>query len=244
MHVDGLFFSLFFSFLLSVFHFPSFVRAHAASVSPVRVYVECATPMRSPPCGGEPLFWPLQKSHSLPNSTFLPTPMSNPTAAVAAIPMLSNSLDTYVEILEFTNSRNSSPTNSQISSLIVAPPSTDAFFRAHRHSIPGHRLTNYLKFLHELAAQGSTFAHLFSTAVISGSSSAPNLQKEMPPRGENVGKSISSSDKIPNPESTNSEFILTKFAVCLISSKCNFVWESEYSFLLSKKTICNYLKIK
>ena len=201
------FFSLFFSFLLSVFHFPSFVRAHAASVSPVRVYVECATPMRSPPCGGEPLFWPLQKSHSLPNSTFLPTPMSNPTAAVAAIPMLSNSLDTYVEILEFTNSRNSSPTNSQISSLIVAPPSTDAFFRAHRHSIPGHRLTNYLKFLHELAAQGSTFAHLFSTAVISGSSSAPNLQKEMPPRGENVGKSISSSDKIPNPESTNSEFI-------------------------------------
>lgn len=66
----------------------------------------------------------------------------------------------------------------------------DAFFRAHRHSIPGHRLTNYLKFLHELAAQGSTFAHLFSTAVISGSSSAPNLQKEMPPRGENVVLSV------------------------------------------------------
>merc|ERR1719282_1065273 len=66
----------------------------------------------------------------------------------------------------------------------------DAFFRAHRHSIPGHRLTNYLKFLHELAAQGSTFAHLFSTAVISGSSSAPNLQKEMPPQGENVVLSV------------------------------------------------------
>ena len=214
------FFSFFLSFLLSVFHFPSFVRAHAASVSPVRVYVECATPMRSPPCGGEPLFWPLQKSHSLPNSTFLPTPMSNPTAAVAAAPMLSNSLDTYVEILEFTNSRNSSPTNSQISSLIVAPPSTDAFFRAHRHSIPGHRLTNYLKFLHELAAQGSTFAHLFSTAVISGSSSAPNLQKEMPPRGENVGKFISSSDQIPNPESTNSVVISKKLLYVLILFFC------------------------
>ena len=66
----------------------------------------------------------------------------------------------------------------------------DAFFRAHRHSIPGHRLTNYLKFLHELAAQGSTIAHLFSTAVISGSSSAPNLQKEMPPQGENVVLSV------------------------------------------------------
>ena len=76
-----------------------------------------------------------------------------------------------------------------ISALIVTPPSADAFFRAHRHSIPGHRLTNYLKFLHELAAKGSTIAHLFSTAVISGSSSAPNLQKEMQCKGENVGKS-------------------------------------------------------
>ncbi len=51
--------------------------------------------------------------------------------------------------------------------------------RLYRHSIPSHRLNNYLKFLHELAAKGSTTAHLFSTAVISGSSSAPNL-KEMP----------------------------------------------------------------
>merc|ERR1719411_904344 len=55
-------------------------------------------------------------------------------------------------------------------------PFKNAFRRAHRHSIPGHRLNNYLKFLHELK---STTAQLFSTAVISGSSSAPNLQ-EMP----------------------------------------------------------------
>ena len=51
--------------------------------------------------------------------------------------------------------------------------------RSHRHSIPSHRLSNYLKFLNELAAKGSSTAQLFSTAVISGSSSAPNL-KEMP----------------------------------------------------------------
>jgi hypothetical protein len=55
----------------------------------------------------------------------------------------------------------------------------DAFKRSHRHSIPSHRLNNYLKFLNELAAKGSTTALVFSTAVISGSSSAPNL-KEMP----------------------------------------------------------------
>ena len=178
----------FFSISSFFFSFSFSICAHA-SVSPIRVYVECPTP-RSPPCTvapGEFLYNPLQKSHSLPiNNSFLPTQMRFDNVAPSA--MLSNSLDTYVEILEFTNSRNSSPTNSQISSLIVAPPSTDAFFRAHRHSIPGHRLTNYLKFLHELAAQGSTIAHLFSTAVISGSSSAPNLQKEMPPQGENVGK--------------------------------------------------------
>ena len=51
--------------------------------------------------------------------------------------------------------------------------------RSHRHSIPSHRLSNYLKFLNELAAKGSSTAQLFSTAVISGSSSAPNL-KDMP----------------------------------------------------------------
>ncbi len=47
--------------------------------------------------------------------------------------------------------------------------------------IPSHRLSNYLKFLHELAAKGSTTAHLFSTAVISGSASVPNLKEMMPP---------------------------------------------------------------
>lgn len=55
--------------------------------------------------------------------------------------------------------------------------------RSHRHSIPSHRLNNYLRFLNELAANGSNTAQLFSTAVISGSSSAPNL-KEMPQPGE------------------------------------------------------------
>ena len=73
-----------------------------------------------------------------------------------------------------------------ISALIVTPPSPDSFRRAHRHSIPGHRLNNYLKFLNELAAKGSSTAHLFSTAVISGSSSAPNL-KEMPQPREGLG---------------------------------------------------------
>ena len=57
----------------------------------------------------------------------------------------------------------------------------------HRHSIPSHRLSNYLKFLHELASGGvqgassarAAAAAVFSTAVISGSSSAPDLGKEM-----------------------------------------------------------------
>jgi len=67
----------------------------------------------------------------------------------------------------------------------------DAFKRAHRHSIPGHRLNNYLKFLNELAAKGSSTAHLFSTAVISGSSSAPNLKDEdMPQHPDGIGFSI------------------------------------------------------
>ena len=80
------------------------------------------------------------------------------------------------------------PSNS-VSALIAVPPSTDAFRRAHRHSIPGHRLNNYLKFLNELAAKGSSTAHLFSTAVISGSSSAPNLKEEdMPQHGDGIGK--------------------------------------------------------
>ena len=120
-------------------------------------------------------FCPLQKSHSLPSNTVIPTTHSS---------ALSTSLDTYVEIPE---NFDPSPANS-VSALIVAPPSADAFFRAHRHSIPGHRLTNYLKFLHELAAKGSSIAHLFSTAVISGSLSAPNLEKEMPCQGENMGE--------------------------------------------------------
>ena len=66
----------------------------------------------------------------------------------------------------------------------------DPFRRSHRHSIPNHRLGNYLKFLNELSTKRSSTAHLFSTAVISGSSSAPNL-KEMPRPGEGHGKSNS-----------------------------------------------------
>ena len=73
--------------------------------------------------------------------------------------------------------------------LIAAQPTKDVFRRSHRHSIPGHRLSNYLKFVNELSAKGSSTAHLFSTAVISGSSSAPNL-KEMPRTGEGHGKII------------------------------------------------------
>lgn len=51
-------------------------------------------------------------------------------------------------------------------------------------------MSNYLKFLHELAAKGPTGARVFSTAVISGSSSAPNL-KEMPAPNDNAGKELS-----------------------------------------------------
>ena len=73
--------------------------------------------------------------------------------------------------------------STSLPALIDASPKPDGFRRSHRHSIPGHRLSNYLKFLHELSAKGSSTVHLFSTAVISGSSSAPNL-KEMPRHGE------------------------------------------------------------
>ncbi|XP_023325521.1 inositol hexakisphosphate and diphosphoinositol-pentakisphosphate kinase [Eurytemora carolleeae] len=51
--------------------------------------------------------------------------------------------------------------------------------RGHRGSLPGNKMTNYLKFLQELALRqpsNSIASHLFSTAVISGSSSVPNLQ--------------------------------------------------------------------
>jgi len=57
----------------------------------------------------------------------------------------------------------------------------DVFRRSHRLSLPGHsqRMTNYLKFLQELAVRqamgGGLNSQLFSTAVISGSSSSPNL---------------------------------------------------------------------
>ena len=42
-----------------------------------------------------------------------------------------------------------------------------------------------------------------------------------------------------NTQSWIYEFWILKLLFVVISSKCNFVWESEYSFLLSKKTICN-----
>merc|ERR1712029_1136337 len=55
----------------------------------------------------------------------------------------------------------------------------DGFRRSHRLSLPGHRMTNYLKFLQELAQRqansGGLASQLFSTAVISGSKSLPNL---------------------------------------------------------------------
>ncbi|XP_059094255.1 inositol hexakisphosphate and diphosphoinositol-pentakisphosphate kinase 2-like isoform X11 [Tigriopus californicus] len=61
----------------------------------------------------------------------------------------------------------------------------DGYKRSRRRSIPSRRMSNYLKFLHELAAKGPTGARVFSTAVISGSSSAPNL-KEMPAPNDNA----------------------------------------------------------
>lgn len=67
--------------------------------------------------------------------------------------------------------------------------SLEAFKRSHRHSVPTHRLNNYLKFLNELAAKGSASAHLFSTAVISGSSSAPNLKQMPQPPMQGTGES-------------------------------------------------------
>merc|ERR1719323_2697068 len=86
----------------------------------------------------------------------------------------SSTLSTSVVVVAPSPSGSSSVPNSGLHA--------DAFNhhkRSHRHSIPSHRLSNYLKFLNELAAKGSSTAQLFSTAVISGSSSAPNL-KEMP----------------------------------------------------------------
>ena len=75
-------------------------------------------------------------------------------------------------------------------------PSPEGHRRSHRLSLqPGYKMTNYLKFLQELAirqvliyvlsynclsfptqaAGGSMASQLFSTAVISGSSSVPNI---------------------------------------------------------------------
>jgi len=49
--------------------------------------------------------------------------------------------------------------------------------RNHRLSLPGQKMTNYLNFLQELALKqaSGTASQLFSTAVISGSSSVPNI---------------------------------------------------------------------
>lgn len=53
----------------------------------------------------------------------------------------------------------------------------EGFHRKHRLSLPGHKMSNYLKFLQELAQRqaGGVASQLFSTAVISGSKSLPNL---------------------------------------------------------------------
>ena len=122
---------------------------------------------------------PFTKAHSLP-----PLKVTNlkPTLGGVSVPICIPSLpDTPVEI-----SASTSPCNS-ISALIAAPTSADAFRRAHRHSIPGHRLNNYLKFLKELAAKGSSIAYVFSTAVISGvTPDAPDALAAV--QGENMGK--------------------------------------------------------
>ncbi|TRY63566.1 hypothetical protein TCAL_11569 [Tigriopus californicus] len=76
--------------------------------------------------------------------------------------------------------------NPPIGTLLVP---LDGYKRSRRRSIPSRRMSNYLKFLHELAAKGPTGARVFSTAVISGSSSAPNL-KEMPAPNDNAVGSI------------------------------------------------------
>merc|ERR1719219_333932 len=61
-----------------------------------------------------------------------------------------------------------------------SPLSKEGYRRSHRLSLqPGQKMSNYLKFLQELAIRqasgGSMASQLFSTAVISGSSSVPNL---------------------------------------------------------------------
>merc|ERR1711879_84304 len=61
-----------------------------------------------------------------------------------------------------------------------SPLSKEGYRRGHRLSLqPGQKMSNYLKFLQELAIRqasgGSMASQLFSTAVISGSSSVPNL---------------------------------------------------------------------
>ena len=149
-----------FLFIFSQFHHSSNVTVPTHPV-PIRVL--------PPSRAGTPLsiVTPFQKSRSVPRD-------------------FEKDLHLYTHLTTLEK-LDESPANS-VSALIVAPPSADAFRRAHRHSIPGHRLNNYLKFLHELK---STTAQLFSTAVISGSSSAPNLQEAMagvPLPGANVGK--------------------------------------------------------
>ncbi len=51
---------------------------------------------------------------------------------------------------------SSSSSASPSASSVVASVLADALRRSHRHSVPTHRLANYLKFLHELSAKAST----------------------------------------------------------------------------------------
>jgi len=64
--------------------------------------------------------------------------------------------------------------------------------RNHRLSLPGQKMTNYLNFLQELALKqaSGTASQLFSTAVISGASSVPNLGD---PISQEVGEDGSST---------------------------------------------------
>merc|ERR1719189_3417234 len=80
---------------------------------------------------------------------------------------------------ESTNSKDETSLPSRTQSMEDVTDE-DAYRRSHRLSLPGNnRMNNYLKFLEELRQKqvnsGAMASQLFSTAVISGSKSLPNL---------------------------------------------------------------------
>ena len=136
--------------------------------------VQAATAV-APPSASIRVNVPFTKAHSMP-----PLKAQN-------LPALDGQHSLPICIPSLPDTPDTSPANS-ISALIAAPTSADAFRRAHRHSIPGHRLNNYLNFLKELAAKGSSIAYVFSTAVISGYTTDANLPHQLACQGENMGK--------------------------------------------------------